>query len=288
MIAGGAKSSDLTSLLVDLQLEIESGGRDPGLTTGYTDLDRIVGGMQGGQLIVLAARPSVGKSAFATNMAYRIADRAQVGVFFASLEMQAIEISERLLLIASGIDGNKIKANDLDLDERSRVMDAVNRLSTLPICLDDTDTMSAQRIASAFRRWRRKHECGLLIVDYLQLVDPEDRRVSREQQVATITRDFKRLARRENVPVMVLAQLNRESVKGQLRKPRLPDLRESGAIEQDADKVLFVHRWMPGEKILSTDEQREAEILVRKNRRGKTGDVKLEWDGPTMTFRASV
>jgi len=245
-----------------------------GLETGYVDLDAILGGLQPGELTILAARPSVGKSAFALNIAENVAVKRKVSTLIVSLEMTNIELSNRLLCSIGRVDSWRFRKNDLGRDDHDSLVQAAGAMNDAPLRLDDAPMRSASQIASIARRTKRRHGLELLIVDYLQLVVPEDKRAPRQEQVAASSRRFKALARELNIPVLCLAQLNRqvEQTKG---RPVLSNLRESGAIEQDADVVMFLHR-----KPAASDEEMESsgvECIVAKNRNGPIGIADLVW-----------
>jgi len=253
--------------------------QSPGVSTGYAGLDQLTLGLQPGNLIVLAARPSVGKTSFAANMAWHVA-QGGVPVLFHSLEQSRLELAERFLSSASGVPSHALRTRHLSEEQREAVMESAAELGQLPIVMDDHPRNMAQ-IHAAARLHRRKASLGLLVIDYIQLIEPEDRRAPREQQVADVSRSLKRLAKSLEIPVIVLAQLNREIEKRPDKRPRLSDLRESGSIEQDADLILFLDR--PA----TYDEHADqclARIHIAKHRNGRTGIVELRWDGETMTF----
>lgn len=277
------KDSQLSSIVLDLMQEIDSGERDPGAPTGFVDLDKLLIGLRPSNLIILAARPSVGKTAFACNLAINLS-KSGCGVAFMSLEQSAQEIAERMLLAGSGVDGHRYRASDLQEHERSVLVEQANQIARLNVHIDDSTGRTVWQIAASFRSLKRKHAVGCVIVDYLQLIEPDNRRDPREQQVARMTQQLKRLAKQENIPVIALAQLNREieKRKGKDREPRMADLRESGAIEQDADVVMFLDR----PHLWGIDEPETlAKLYVKKQRNGKTGTVELNWEDSTMTFR---
>jgi replicative DNA helicase len=265
-----------------LDHRMEHGGAT-GTPTGFTDLDSMTGGLHPSEFIVLAARPSMGKTAFATNIAENVAINENVPVLFVSLEMARHELAQRLLASQGKIDGTKFRSGMMSKEERSKLVEASARLSKAPLYIDDSPTRTMSEIAAGARRIKRRQGLGLIVVDYLQLIQPEDQRDPRQEQVAKIARRMKGMARELKVPVLCLAQLNRQVEAGTGReshRPRLSHLRESGAIEQDADVVMFVHR----EEYYHTREEAEregilgqGEIFVSKQRNGPTGDIKLAW-----------
>jgi replicative DNA helicase len=254
----------------------ETGGHAiTGVASGYTDLDDITGGFQPGQLIVLAARPSMGKTALALNICEYAALRAKTAVLFVSLEMGHMEIAERLLCAHSRIDGYKLRTGMgmSGIGVMQQLTKAYGELrGAAPIFIDDTPARNMLQITASARRLKLRSKIGLVVVDYIQLVDSEDSRDSRQEQIAKISRRLKTLARELEVPVMALSQLNRAVESREDRRPRMADLRESGAIEQDADIVLLLHR---PEYYDPADQPGIAELIVAKNRNGGIGNPKL-------------
>lgn len=258
--------------------------KKPALMTELSRLDELSGGLVGGNLVVLAARASVGKTACAISLLDKIAKRGHKA-FFVSLEMSKLEIAERLLSIESQVPSHVIRKNIPDEEQSQWLINAMNSLASLPIIISDSDDMTVNKIAAMTRLLKRSREIEMVVIDYLQLIEPSDHRVSREQQVSTITRNLKRLARSVGLPVLVLAQLNREVDKRPDKRPRLSDLRESGSIEQDADQVWFVYRedyHRMGE--VGYEETGEAELIIAKNRNGPLGKVNMRFNKQTMHF----
>lgn len=261
-------------------------GKDPsdlsisGLPTGYHDLDQILAGLHNSELVIIAARPSVGKTAFALNIVRNVvvdhgADSPVV--LFVSLEMARVELAERLLCCQSRVDSHKVRKGHLNSDDIQKLMDAGDSLRRARLYLDDTPTRSMIQIAATARRIQKKHErdggLRLVVIDYLQLIEPENRRDPRQEQVAQISRRLKFLARELEIPVIALAQVNRASEDRQDHTPRLSDLRESGSLEQDADTVMILHR--PGR--FGGEEDKVLEVHVAKQRNGPTGEITLTW-----------
>jgi replicative DNA helicase len=253
-----------------------------GLPTGYVDLDNITAGLQKSELVIIAARPSVGKTAFALNMVRNIiADNLDAGpspvVLFFSLEMARIELAERLLTCQSRVDSHKVRKGHLSSDDIQRLMDAGDILKRARLYIDDTPQRTMIQIAATARRLQKRYEkdggLRLIVIDYLQLIEPENRRDPRQEQVAQISRRLKFLARELLIPVIALAQVNRASEDRQDHKPRLSDLRESGSIEQDADTCMMLHR--PGK--FDGTEDNVLEIIIAKQRNGPTGEITLTW-----------
>ncbi len=254
-----------------------------GISTGYVDLDNITAGLQNSELIIIAARPSVGKTAFALNIVRNIITEGLASghspvILFFSLEMARIELAERLLCCQSRVDSHKVRKGHLSADDIQKLMDAGDVLRRAKLYIDDTPSRTMIQIAASARRLDKKHEkdggLKLVVIDYLQLIEPENRRDPRQEQVAQISRRLKFLARELGIPVIALAQVNRASEERQDHKPRLSDLRESGSIEQDADTVLMLHR--PG-KFDGAQEDNILEVIIAKQRNGPTGEITLTW-----------
>jgi len=260
---------------------LEQEGAISGLPSGYNDLDRQINGFQASELIVVASRPSMGKTALVCNIAESMAMEYKTPVLMFSLEQSAVELAERFLCIRSGVNGHRVKGGELNADERERLMKASSELSDAPLYLDDRPGRTISQIAAISRRLKRRQNVGLVMIDYLQLIEPENRSAPREQQIAVITRRLKFLAKELDLPVIALAQLNRGVEHREDKRPRLSDLRESGAIEQDADVVMFLHR---AEQYDPDDRPGEADIIVAKNRNGPTGLVRLTWISESMRF----
>jgi replicative DNA helicase len=243
-----------------------------GIPTGFVELDDLTSGLQDSELIIVAARPSVGKTAFAVNIAQHVAVEERKGVFIASLEQSKLELAERLLCSMARIDGHKMRSGRLSKEDISKLMDVAGDLRPAPLYIDDTPGRTLLQIAASARRLARKHDIKLVVIDYLQLIEAENRRDSRQDQIAQISRRLKGLARELEIPVIALSQLNRSPEMREGHRPRLADLRESGAIEQDADVVLLLHR---PELYDKEAKPGLAEVIVAKQRNGPTGDVDL-------------
>ena len=252
-----------------------------GITTGFSDLDRQTTGLQPTELVILAARPSMGKTAFVCNVAEAIARMSGKGVLLFSLEQSNLELAERFLALTAQINGHDLRAGNLTEEEHDQLVQASDEISRLPLFIDDKPGRTMTQIAAISRRQHRKAPLGIIIIDYLQLIEPEEKNAPREQQIAQISRRLKFLAKELRVPVIALAQLNRGVELREDKRPRLADLRESGAIEQDADMVMFLHR---PDAYDPEDRPGEAEIIVAKHRSGPTGIVKLTWRREYMRF----
>lgn len=262
---------------------------------GFRELDGKTAGLHNGELVILAARPGMGKTAFAMNVADNVARGQNVPVLFVSLEMSSIELADRLLCSVARVQGHRLRNGTLSQDDRIKLVDSSTVLSKVPLFVDDSPVRTVSEIAAAARRVKRRQgSLGLIVVDYLQLIEPDNGDDPRQEQVAKIARRLKGMAREVNVPVLCLAQLNRQAEAGrEVTIPRLSHLRESGAIEQDADVVLFVHR---KEYFLSKEERNNhqdlagaAEIHIAKQRNGPAGDeVQLCWFKDFTRFQDPV
>lgn len=256
----------------------EAGVNITGLMTRYADLDEYLTGLYPGQLIVLAARPSVGKSALGLNIADNIADRGTPVGFFA-LEMSKSELTGRSVARLSKVPTNLHRqASKLDQHQINALKTAAHALRGRPLKVDDNPGSTLSEIRGRARRAVRQHKLGLLVVDYLQLVNGDGRRKndSRQNEVADISRGLKLLAKELNIPILAISQLSRKVDDRPDKRPVLSDLRDSGAIEQDADVVLFLYR-EELYKIVDPEKARDAELIVAKNRNGDTGTVQLLW-----------
>ncbi len=243
-----------------------------GVPTGFTDFDRMTSGLQRQELIVIAARPSMGKTALALNMAqYASKNSNVVGIF--SLEMSAEQLVSRLLCSEARVDAHRLRTGYLNREEWARLADALRRLCETKIFIDDSAAVSVMEMRAKCRRLKAEHGLDLLVIDYLQLMAGRGRIESRQQEVSQISRDLKGLAKELDVPVVALSQLSRAPEQRTEHKPQLSDLRESGAIEQDSDVVCFIYR---EELYNPTDEnQGTAELIIGKQRNGPTGMVQL-------------
>lgn len=259
---------------------IASGAALSGLSCGFDDLDTFTGGLRPGELIVLGARPSLGKTALALNLAERVAD-AGAPVLFFSLEMRQAEIADRLLSMESGVPMHRLgRPRELRRGDIDDLHTASLAFGAKPLYVEDAPDQTAARVAAVARRACRRRGVRLIAVDYLQLMRPEDPRANRTQQVGTLALRMKQMARLLEVPVVLLSQLSRESDHAK-RRPGLADLRESGDIEAHADRVLLLHR-EPG--LSSEDAVWPIEVIVAKNRNGPTGDVRLNYRRPVLRF----
>lgn len=254
-----------------------------GVPSGYVDIDRITSGWQKSDLVILAARPSMGKTAFALNMARNIAVDFNKPIAFFSLEMSAVQLVTRLISSESELKSDKLKRGDLQSYEWQQLTDKVSRLVEAKMFIDDTPALSIFELRAKCRRLKQQHDIQMVFIDYLQLMSGgSDNKGNREQEISNISRSLKALAKELNIPVLALSQLSRavETRPGQAKRPILSDLRESGAIEQDADLVLFIYRaeyYKLDEYEDGTPAQGVSEIIIAKHRNGAVGDVKLRF-----------
>ena len=262
-----------------IDARLEHGGAT-GIPTGFTEFNHLTGGLHDSELVILAARPSMGKTAMATNIADYVSVESQKPTMFVSLEMSRLELAQRMLCGRGQINGTKFRNNFLSSEDRDKLVQASAQLSKAPLYVDDTPSRSVNEISATARRLKRKEGLGLIVIDYLQLIEPDNPRDPRQEQVAKIARRLKGLARELKVPLLCLAQLNRQAEATKDNRPRLSHLRESGAIEQDADVVMFIHReeyYHSKEEALDRDLVGKAELIIAKQRNGPTGEVKLAW-----------
>jgi replicative DNA helicase len=252
-----------------------------GVPTGFRDLDGLLAGLQPSDLIILAARPSMGKSSLAINIAQNIAVKEGIPVAIFSLEMSKEQLVDRLLCSEANIDSWKLRNANLNDNEFQRIGEAMASLSEAPLFFDDTAGINVMEMRTKARRLQSEHGLGLIVIDYLQLMQGNSNN-SRVEEVSEISRALKGLARELNVPVIALSQLSRAVENRPSRIPQLADLRESGSIEQDADVVIFIYREDYYEK--ETEKKNIAEILVRKHRNGPVGSVELYFKPEQMLF----
>ena len=257
-----------------------------GLKTGFKDLDNKTAGFQKGDLVIIGARPAMGKTTFAQNLAYNIASINKKGVLFFSMEMAANEIVDRMISDVSGVDNWKMRTGNLTDEEFSRIGDALGEMDEIPIFIDDTSSMTIMELRNKARRAMHDHDIGIVIVDYLQLIQGSDRYAgNRVQEVTEISRGLKILARELKIPVIALAQLSRNVTGRDDPRPVLSDLRESGSIEQDADLVMFLHRvdyyHMNEEGYEPTNI---TELLIQKHRHGAVGKIELYFHPELLRF----
>lgn len=267
---------------MDARAKREGSGEVSGLPTGYLELDNITAGLQDSELIIIAARPSVGKTAITLNIMRNVAVDYDQPVFYASLEQSRVELAERLLCCEAKVDSQKLRKNILSTEEHRLIVDAGSRLSQAKIFIDDSPGQNMIRIAANARRLKLKHDIKLIVIDYLQLVEPDNRKDSRQEQVAAISRRMKFLAKELKIPVIACAQLNRGVENRTEAEPRLSDLRESGSIEQDADTVMLLHR--PKDPQTGLDAEGVLDVIIGKQRNGPVGKLTLAHIKQHMRF----
>jgi replicative DNA helicase len=276
----------LSNYMEKLDLLHQRRGTIVGVPTGFSDLDRLTGGLQRSDLVILAARPAVGKTSLCLSMAHSSAIRFNQSIAIFSLEMSKEQLIQRLLSMEAGIDQQRLRSGWIEDDEWVRIVDAMGNLSNAKIWIDDTAGISTMEMRSKARRLQAEQGIDMVIVDYLQLMQSSvggKRNDNRVQEVSEISRNLKGLARELNVPVLALAQLSRTVESRQSKVPQLSDLRESGSIEQDADVVMFIYR----EDVYNPDTERKniADILIAKHRNGPVGQVSLYFQASQTRFR---
>jgi replicative DNA helicase len=265
-----------------LQERYEAGGSITGVPTGFSDLDHRTAGLQPGDLIILAARPAMGKTSLALNIAEYAALRTEKAVAVFSMEMSASQLAFRLISSLGRIDQTRLRTGQLEDEEWPRVTSAIKLLSTAPIFIDDTPGLSPGELRARARRLKSRHDLGLIVIDYLQLMQVPGTRENRATEMSEISRSMKALAKELNVPVIALSQLNRQLESRTDKRPVMADLRESGAIEQDADLIVFIYR----DEYYHVDSPDKglAEVIIGKHRNGPTGTVKLTFLGQYTRF----
>ena len=253
-----------------------------GVPTGFAELDYKTAGLHGSELILVAARPAMGKTAFALNIATNAALRGNAPVAIFSLEMSKDQLVNRILCSEAMVDSNKVRTGKLGEDDWVKLAGAIGPLSEAEMYIDDTPGISVMEIRTKCRKLKMEKNIGLVVIDYLQLVQGNKRTASREQEISEISRSLKILAKEINVPVIALSQLSRAVEQRPYHRPMLSDLRESGAIEQDADIVMFLYRDDYYNK--ESEKKDIAEVIIAKQRGGQTGTVELLWMGQYTKF----
>ncbi len=282
--SGFVPIKDLISAAYDrIEYLYQNKGGVTGIPTGFKDLDRLTAGLQPSDLIIIAARPSMGKTSFALNVALHVALEVKIPVAIFSLEMSREQLILRMLSSEAGIDGQRLRTGFLDEEDWLLLTTAMARLSEAPIFIDDTPNLTVMDIRAKARRLVQERGQALILLDYLQLVNSRRAVENRQQEITEISRGLKALARELQVPVVALSQLSRAVEQRQDKRPVLSDLRESGAIEQDADVVAFIYR----DEYYNPDTEKKgiAEIIIGKQRNGPTGLVQLAFLKDSMRFR---
>lgn len=259
-----------------------SKGKLTGVPTGFVDFDQKTAGLQKSDLILLAARPSMGKTAFALNIIQNVAIRSNVPTAVFSLEMSREQLVNRMLCSEAMLDAQRLRTGELTDSDWADLIQAMGPLSQAPIYIDDTPGVTPMEVRSKCRRLKVEKGLGLIVIDYLQLMSGNSRNDSRQQEISEISRSLKAIAREMEAPVIALSQLSRACEQRADHRPMLSDLRESGAIEQDADVVAFLYRdeyYFP-----DTEKKNQAELIIAKQRNGPTGTVDLTWMGQYTKF----
>jgi replicative DNA helicase len=274
----------MEAVLHEVYEMIEERGRR-GLESDFTEIDEMLNGMQNGELLIVAARPSMGKTAFAMNIVEAVAANHRMPAAIFSLEMSKQQLAQRMLCSRAAIDAQKVRKGMLQAEEFRKLAAVVVELSKAPIFVDDSPGLTILDLRAKARRLKQQHDIKLIMIDYMQLMDNPGVE-SRQQQISEISRGIKAVARELNIPVIALSQLNRASEGRDGHRPRMSDLRESGSIEQDADVIMLLHRedyYRMSEPDFIPDNI--AEVIIAKQRNGPTGTVKLTFDNKTTTFR---
>ena len=280
----GFKSlKDILPAAVDrIDMLHQSEGNITGISTGYTEFDKLTAGLQDGDLIIIAGRPSMGKTTLALNIAENAAIGSKVATAIFSMEMPAQQLAFRMISSLGRVDQTHLRTGNFPDEDWSRINTAVQLMSEAPIFIDDTPSLSPVEIRARARRLQREHGLGLIVIDYLQLMQVPGNKENRATEISEISRSLKALAKELECPVIALSQLNRSVEQRSDKRPVMSDLRESGAIEQDADLIVFIYR----EEVYDPDTQRKgvADISIAKQRNGPIGDFPLTFVGRYTKF----
>lgn len=278
--------SEITMEALDrMQAAAKVGGKITGIATGFNDLDYKMAGLQNSNLIIVAARPAMGKTAFVLNIAHYVSVKHDTPTAIFSLEMSGVELINRVISMESRVDSKNIKTGDMTAAEWASIAEGASVVGTSKLIIDDTPGISIAELRSKCRKLKRDHNIELIMIDYIQLMNGGGRSESRQQEVSDISRALKGIARELNVPVIALSQLSRKVEERPDKRPMASDLRESGAIEQDADVIMFIYR----DEVYNKDTTKKgvAEIIIAKQRSGATGTVELAWI-PELTKFANL
>ncbi|MCX6115964.1 MAG: replicative DNA helicase [Proteobacteria bacterium] len=272
----------LEDTIIELEEKLKLAGQPTGTPSGFTDFDAMTGGFQNSDLIILAARPAMGKTALMLNFASNAAKNGKPTVVF-SLEMSKNQLMTRLLSAEARVDSSKLRRGELSDDELNRLHVASRTIASLPIGIDETGGITLMELRSRCRRWKKDHGLGLVVIDYLQLMGATSKRAdSREREIAELSGGLKALAKELQVPVIALAQLNRGPDQRTDHRPKSSDLRESGSLEQDADLIMFIYRdeyYNP-----NSEDRGKAEVIIAKNRHGSVDTIKLAYQANYVSF----
>lgn len=257
-------------------------GAVTGVPTGFIDLDYMTAGMQPSDLVIIAARPAMGKTAFALNIAANVAFKQRKPVAIFSLEMSKEQLINRMFSLQSGVDAQKLRVGNLEEADWENLIEAATDIGQSNLIIDDTPSISVQTLRSKCRKFKLEHGLSMIIIDYLQLMSSSSRSESRQQEISEISRSLKEVARELNVPVLALSQLSRSVEKRDDKRPMMSDLRESGGIEQDADVIMFIYR----DDYYNHDTEKKgiSEIIIGKQRHGSVGTVELGWKAELTKF----
>ncbi len=278
-------SEIVVQALNNIEKAAKNKGNVTGIPTGFVDLDYKTAGLQPSDLVLVAARPSMGKTAFALNIIQNISVKKHIPAAIFSLEMSRVQLVNRILALDSGVEAQKIRTGNLEDKDWNNLGISARRIGEAPLYIDDTSAISVQELRSKCRKLKLEHDIRLVVIDYLQLMESKGarRNESRQNEVSEISRSLKALARELNCPVIALAQLSRQPETREDKRPMLSDLRESGAIEQDADVVMFLYR----DEYYTKEKCKEpgiTEVIIGKQRNGSVGTVKLAWNGELTKF----
>ena len=286
-MSGSKDFVPMSSVVVDVLNRIEAaaknGGKITGIPTGFTALDDKLAGLHGGELIIIAARPAMGKTAFVLNIVQHLAVKKHIPCAVFSLEMTKQDLAARLLSIGAMVDSSNIKLGKMPDEDWEKILWGSEELAKAPLYLDDNSSINMSEFRSKCRKLKQNEGIKLIVLDYLQLMNSAGKVESRQNFIADVSRSLKTLAKELDVPIIALSQINRSVDKAADHKPGLADLRESGAIEQDADVVMFIYRdevYNPD----TTEKPNTAEIIIDKHRNGETGTVELVWIGKYTKF----
>lgn len=281
----------ITEVLDNIDSRRDNNSDVTGIATEYMELDDYLCGLHGGEMIIVAGRPSMGKTTFALNLAENIAVSQNIPAAIFSLEMGKHQLVERFLSSQSGVNSQDIRKGNISTDDYARLSDACGKLYEKPIFIDDSPGLTPLMIRAKCRRLKSQHDIQVVFIDYMQLMSLGGRVESRQQEISTISRYLKALARELDIPVVVLSQLNRASEGREGHRPFMSDLRESGSIEQDADVIMLLHREAyyhrsdPGWEDANPDKVNAAEVIIAKQRNGPTGVVNFVFDNKTTRFK---
>ena len=272
----------IISVIESIEAASKSGGTVTGIPTGFHDLDYKMAGLQNSDLILIAARPSMGKTAFALNIAEYVTVKKNVTTAIFSLEMSKEQLAKRILAMNSRVDSQKLRTGDLSDQEWGDIVDSARIIGETNLVIDDTPGISITELRSKCRKLKLEKNLGLVMIDYIQLMTGSKQTESRQQEISEISRSLKALAREINAPIIALSQLSRRVEQRDDKRPMLSDLRESGAIEQDADVVMFIYRDEYYNK--DTETPGVTEIIIGKQRNGPIGTVRLGWKSELTKF----